>query len=60
MRRCGPLDEAVTLLAGKPAETSNLAAALLNRSFAYLNAGDVRRARPDLIWCRQVAADGRP
>ena len=45
------LDEAVPLLAGNPAETSNLAAALLNRSFAYLNAGDVRRARarPDLV-----------
>ena len=52
------LDEAVALLAGKPAETSNLAAALLNRSFAYLNAGDVRRALLDLIWCQQVAADG--
>ncbi len=52
------LDEAVALLAGNPAETSNLASALLNRSFAYLNAGDVRRARADLIWCQQVAADG--
>ena len=52
------LDEAVALLAGKPAETSNLAAALLNRSHAYLNAGDVRRAQLDLIWCQQVAADG--
>src|SRR5919109_1813111 len=30
------LDEAVGLLAGNPAETENLAAALLNRSFAYL------------------------
>ena len=52
------LDEAVTLLAGNQAETSNLAAALLNRSFAYLNAGDVRRAQLDLIRCQQVAAEG--
>ena len=33
------LDEAVALLDGNPAETENLAAALLNRSFAHLNAG---------------------
>jgi CHAT domain-containing protein len=52
------LDEAVILLAENPAETYNLASALLNRSVLRLNVGDVRRARPDLIWCQQVAADG--
>jgi tetratricopeptide (TPR) repeat protein len=52
------LDEAVALLEGNPAETYNLASALLNRCFAHLNAGDVRRARPDAIWCHRVAADG--
>ena len=52
------LDEAVVLLEGNSAETYKLASALLNRSFAHLNAGDVRRARPDLIWCQRVAADG--
>jgi tetratricopeptide (TPR) repeat protein len=52
------LDDAVTLLEGNPAETYNLASALLNRSFVYLNVGDVRRARADLVWCRQVVADG--
>ena len=51
------LDEAVALLDGNPAETANLAAALLNRSFAHLNAGHVRRARADLTWCRRVATD---
>ena len=52
------LDEAVALLQGNPAETANLAAALLNRSVVHLNAGDIRRARPDAIWCRRVAAAG--
>ena len=52
------LDGAVALLDGEPAETANLAAALLNRSFAHLNAGDVRRARADLLWLQRVAADG--
>jgi len=51
------LDEAISLLDGNLAETENLAAALLNRSFAHLNAGQVRRARADLAWCRGVAAD---
>jgi CHAT domain-containing protein len=51
------LDEAVALLEGNSAETANLAVALLNRSYVHLNAGDVRRARPDLIWCQRVAAD---
>ena len=51
------LDEAVALLEGNSAETANLAVALLNRSFVHLNAGDVRRARADLIWCQRVAAD---
>src|SRR5437763_2526616 len=51
------LDEAVALLDGNPAETENLAAALLNRSFAHLNAAHVRQARADLTWCRRVATD---
>jgi hypothetical protein len=51
-------DEAVALLEGNPAETYNLAAALLNRSFVHLHAGDVRRARPDAIWSQRVATDG--
>ncbi len=50
-------DEAVALLEGNPAETAALATTLLNRSFAHLNAGDVRRARRDLVRCQQVAAD---
>jgi tetratricopeptide (TPR) repeat protein len=52
------LDEAVALLAGNPDETTNLAITLLNRSFAYLNTGDVHRARLDLVWCQSVAANG--
>ena len=51
------LDEAVALLEGMPAETANLATALLNRSYAHLNVGHVRRARADLAWCRRVAVD---
>ena len=51
------LDEAVAMLDGNPAETENLAAALLNRSFAHLNAAHVRQARADLTWCRRVATD---
>jgi tetratricopeptide (TPR) repeat protein len=51
------LDEAIVLLEGIPAETPNLASALINRSFAHLNAGDVRQARADLVWCRRVATD---
>jgi tetratricopeptide (TPR) repeat protein len=50
--------DAIAMLEGKPAETANLATALLNRSFLHLNTGDVRRARADLVWCRRVAADG--
>jgi CHAT domain-containing protein len=50
-------DEAVALLEGNPAETAALATTLLNRSFEYLNTGDVRRARRDAMWCQQVAAD---
>jgi CHAT domain-containing protein len=52
------LDDAITLLAGNQADTTNLAIALLNRSFAHLNTGEVRRARLDLIWCQRVAVDG--
>jgi len=52
------LDEAVALLQGNPAETANLAAALINRSLVHLNTGDIRRARLDLIWCQRIAADG--
>jgi tetratricopeptide (TPR) repeat protein len=51
------LDEAVALLDGNPAETENMAGALLNRSFVHLNAAHVRRARADLAWCRRVAVD---
>jgi CHAT domain-containing protein len=50
-------DDAIVLLAANPAETVNLAGALLNRGFEYLNVGDVRRARPDLEWCQRVATD---
>jgi tetratricopeptide (TPR) repeat protein len=52
------LGDAVALLDGNAAETENLAAALLNRSFAYLNIGQVRQARADLVRCRRVATDG--
>jgi tetratricopeptide (TPR) repeat protein len=51
------LDDAVAQLKGNPAETANLASALLNRSFAYLSLGQVRQARTDLVWCRRVATD---
>ena len=50
--------ESITLLDGNAAETENLAAALINRSFCYLNVGHVRRARADLVWCQRVAAEG--
>ena len=52
------LDEAVALLQGNAAESANLAAALINRSLVHLNAGDIRRARLDLIWGQRIAADG--
>ncbi len=52
------LDEAIVLLEKNPAEIANLASALITRSFAYLNIGDVRQARADLIWCRRIARDG--
>jgi tetratricopeptide (TPR) repeat protein len=52
------LGDAVAMLDGNAAETENLAAALLNRSFVYLNIGRVRQARADLVWCRRVATDG--
>jgi len=51
------LDDAVAQLDGNSAETANLASALLNRSFAHLSLGRVRRARADLVWCRRVATD---
>jgi CHAT domain-containing protein len=51
------LDGAVALLDGNPAETANLASALINRGFVSLNAGQVRRARADLVWCRRVAME---
>jgi tetratricopeptide (TPR) repeat protein len=51
------LDDAVAMLDGNAAETANLAMALLNRSFAYLNIGHVGQARADLVWCRRVAMD---
>jgi tetratricopeptide (TPR) repeat protein len=50
-------DEAIALLEGNPAESAALATTLLNRSFAHLNAGDIRRARRDAMWCQQAAAD---
>jgi tetratricopeptide (TPR) repeat protein len=52
------LTEGIALLEGNAAETANLATALLNRSFLHLNAGDVRRARADLVRCQRIAADG--
>ena len=52
------LGEAIALLQGNPAETANLATALLDRSFAHLNAGDLRRARADAICCQRIAIDG--
>jgi tetratricopeptide (TPR) repeat protein len=56
----GILDDAVDQLEGDPAETATLATSLLNRSFAHLNLGQVRRARADLVWCRRIAtAEGR-
>ena len=54
----GMLDEAVTLLEQNPAETANLAWALINRSFVHLSVGEVRQARADLLRCRQVAPGG--
>jgi CHAT domain-containing protein len=51
------LDSAVDLLERDPAETTNLTAALLNRSFAHLNRGEVPQARLDLVRCQRVAAD---
>ena len=51
------LDDAVAQLEGNSAETASLATALLNRSFAHLNLGQVRRARADLVCCRRVATD---
>jgi tetratricopeptide (TPR) repeat protein len=51
----GILDDAVDQLEGDAAETANLATSLLNRSFAHLNLGQVRRARADLVWCRRIA-----
>jgi hypothetical protein len=49
------LGEAVAQLEGKPAETVNLARALLNRSFAYLTLVRIKQARADLVWCQRVA-----
>jgi CHAT domain-containing protein len=50
------LDDAVAALEGNLAEATNLATALLNRSVVSLNAGQVRRARADLVRCRRIAA----
>jgi len=50
------LDEAVFLLEPNAAETSNLAAALINRGFAHLDAAHIRRARADFVRCRRIAA----
>ena len=51
------LDEAIVLLEANPAETANLASALLNRSVAHLNVGDVREAHASLVRCLRVATD---
>ncbi len=51
----GVLGDAVGQLEGNQAETATLATVLLNRSFAHLNLGQVRRARADLVWCRRIA-----
>src|SRR6266571_2548128 len=51
------LDGAVASLEGNEAEPANLAAALLNRSFAHLSAARVRQARADLARCRRITAD---
>jgi tetratricopeptide (TPR) repeat protein len=51
------LSEAIALLEGNTGETANLVAALMNRGFLHLNAGDVRRARADLDRCQRVALD---
>jgi CHAT domain-containing protein len=51
------LDEAVAVLDGNAAETSNLAAALINRGFTHLAAAQIRRARADFVWCRRIAVD---
>jgi tetratricopeptide (TPR) repeat protein len=51
------LGDGVAMLDGNAAETENLAAALINRSFSFLNIGQVRQARADLVWCRRVATD---
>jgi tetratricopeptide (TPR) repeat protein len=53
----GHLDEAIAVLQSQPAEHENLATALLDRSFAHLHLGQVRQARADLVWCRQVSGD---
>jgi tetratricopeptide (TPR) repeat protein len=50
------LDEAVVLLRDYP-DPSYLARTLLNRALSHLYAGDVRRARPDLVWCERVSAE---
>jgi CHAT domain-containing protein len=50
------LDEAVALLEPNATESSNLAAALINRGFAHLNAAHIRRARADFVRCRRIAA----
>jgi tetratricopeptide (TPR) repeat protein len=50
------LDEAVVLLRDYP-DPSYLARTLLNRALSHLSAGDVRRARPDLVWCERVSAE---
>jgi len=50
------LDDAVAMLDGNPAETANLASALIDRGVVSFNVGQVRRARADLVWCRRIAA----
>jgi tetratricopeptide (TPR) repeat protein len=50
------LSDAITLLERSAEHPMNLAMALLNRSFQYLNAADIRRARADLDRCQRIAA----
>jgi hypothetical protein len=51
------LGDAVAQLTGKPAESANLATALLNRSFAWLSLVRVDQARADLIGCLRIAGE---
>ena len=49
---------AVAILDENSADSANLAMALLNRSWSYLNIGQFRQARADATRCLRVAEDG--